>query len=240
MKWFTAQTLTFSLLTAVLSIAQPVAGHGSPYSVADEANANPARTLTLTDSQLSDFVRCTQTIVQTRRLTIVCEGVPVQTELVAKKCQAVQNALRANDTTLETAMTAVAVAYDYKPVWKSDRLCLWQKRYTNDEDIPDLTFGEIAVDVANILRLYRADTIPQSNTSIAKQIARELDSQTREKLRKGWVPIASLPPHVQELAHQFTAYMFPGRSLRAVQRINSRLKVYRSGKIDVCIDTEVM
>lgn len=185
MKQFAAQTITFFLLTAVLSIALPVAGDGSPYSVAGETDANPARTLTFTDSQLSSFVRCTQTIAQTRGLTIVCEGVPLNSELSTKSCQAVQDVLRANDTTLKTAMTAVAAAYDYKPLWKSDRLCLWQKRYTDDNDVPDLTFGEIAVDVANLLRLYRADTIPQSNTSIAKQIARELDPQMKAKLRKG-------------------------------------------------------
>ena len=32
--------------------------------------------------------------------------------------------------------------------------------------------------------------------------------------------------------------MFPGRSLRGVQRINSRLKVCRSGKVDVRLDTD--
>src|SRR5947209_3472482 len=126
--------------TATASMRQPARQSGY---------ANPI--VRLEPSSLRRFDSALTSLSQQARVVIVCEGQPLRVELSDAEVERISERVDLSGTPLATAVEQVAAAFDYECVRAGAAVFVLTKRYSDPNDLPDVTFEEAAGSLESIL-----------------------------------------------------------------------------------------
>jgi hypothetical protein len=161
-----------------------------------EANEMPTAQESIVNRQEGGFANALDGMARDHRITFVCEGVPMQTELsktdLAKLIDRMQGM-----STLKEKIGTLAAAYDYDCDWKTDNLCLLRKRFTEEDDMPDVSAGEAIRSLENILSLWRPFEPQYDGIAATKRLISGLTPEWQARLANESVPVADLPESVR-------------------------------------------
>lgn len=163
------------------------------------------------------------------KITILCEGVPLHTELTATQAASLDAEVEKRGDASEK-VAAVANAYDYDCEWKSNTLCLWRKRYTDDDDLPDVSAGEIIHSLQNLEKLWKSFDTNGSNTYVAEMV-QALTPDWEERLSKESVPVSQLPRNMIKPIRLLAWRHITDRSLTPVRLTSFRLSQCEKGHV---------
>ena len=182
--------------------------------------------LSLNVDHCNDFFAMMPTLATATKTTIVCESFPLHATLTPDDAKQLTTKLSSPNETATQAISDVAAAYDYEAVSSSEHLCLWRKKYTKGDDVPDVTIGEAIQCLKNIRSLYHDYLIPNSGRP-TKTLIRHLSRADRKTLEKDFVPVSSFSPQLQEDMRFFTLSFTPGGFIASLNQSLRRLEGYR-------------
>lgn len=192
---------------------------GSPYR-------NPI--VRFNPSSLRRFDTILTAIAAQGRVAFVCEGQPVYMELSDDDAKDILRRGALSGMPLEGIVSLIAETFDYDTVRTSADLFVLSKRYSDADDLPDVTFDETITSLQNILQATQNYPAVRNEEEIAVALIRSTSGELREKLAQG-IPVASLSESQRQMARQF-AYSFKTNSFRSIERILKRLQACQSRK----------
>jgi hypothetical protein len=167
----------------------------------------------LTTGQSRHFQSAFQAIAKQAHVCILAEDAPIQSELPERGVS-----LPTGSTpTAESLIKKVAAAYDYTVEHAGPsgsavhQVFLLRKRFTGQNDLPDVTFDECRIafaQIAGFIHPFKPQPPTGSNTNTVLDIADALSEQQLRQMASGGIPIRSLSPSQRQLVWRLALHMY--------------------------------
>lgn len=170
-------------------------------TVAEQSRfANPH--LSLSDAALGDFDSTFSELAKQAKVTFVFEGQPLHTRLSEKKTQELKSKMGASGLPLEELATELAVGYDYAVTRPKESLFVFTKKYSDENDLPELSFAEVVRALRGIRETLR-NYLPTTNRfNSLKDVYSSLSADQKRVAAQG-LTISTVSNEQRQMMRQF-------------------------------------
>ncbi|MES2463814.1 MAG: hypothetical protein V4671_24865 [Armatimonadota bacterium] len=165
----------------------------------------------------------------THHAALICESRPLSLTLSDEEAKALQQALSVSDRTIDQKIAVLASSFDYEAVPFATKVFLLRKRFTDPNDLPEVTLPEADISLRNILQATSAfDSKEVHPAGLVRTILAAATPEQKVLLAKG-VPIADLPPSLQAAAWQLSSFRDVGYPLSGINKMSRRMASLNRG-----------
>ena len=213
MKKSSLAMLLAALPILILPCCRPVLGQGGKA-------ANPAPTQNfLTLAQATNFSSAFRTVSERGHICLLAENAPLFPTLTDTQAQKLVGAF-----TLDEVLSRMAAAYDYKVEGWYGRntakarsgdvasVYLFRKKYTDERDLPDVTFDESLLlfrEMEALIKPYMSSPPITSNTNGTLDVADALSQEQLKQMAIGdGIPMRDLRPEQRKAVWRLARYAY--------------------------------
>ena len=179
--------------------------------------------LSVPDAELGRFDLTFAALAREQGIAIVCESSPLQPTLTPEQVKQLRLALK--ESARSKAVALVATAFDYVIQKQGSETVVLVKRYSQENDLPDITLAETVSGLGIFLKEYDANAFGAGGydtSRTASDLKKRLSDADREKLENGAL-VKELPPELRPLLWS-VGNLDRNSAIGMIERIILRLK----------------
>lgn len=165
----------------------------------------------ITVKELSHFETALANVAAQAHVAFICENQPFQPDLEEGETRNFPQNTLESGMLLEDAVKRIATAYDYEATRFNDKVFLFKKNYSFDEDLPSVTLEEASRSLQLLLRATQ-NFEAKDSTYCLRDLMISLSASQRTAATKE-IRFADFSPQQQELARRVSySFQYAGRS----------------------------